>query len=469
MFLAELFAEAAQPQVVVFYPGRFQPFHLGHRDVFASLQATFGRDNVFIATSNKVELPKSPFNFSEKVAFMNAAGVPSDRIQEVVSPYKLPERYDPANTIFVVAVGAPDARRLNPGSVKKDGTPVYFQNFESLKKCKTADQHGYVIIAEERDDEKITLNGKEVNVSHGTQARNAWNMVRDDPKGREEYLVQMFGRNDPELGRILDKIPAEQVTETIRKVDGGYRLVSHTGKNLGTYPTHAGAEKRERQVQYFKHAGESVEEGVNDNFLYHATQPGGMMRILRSGTIKASYRPQEATKAITKYPTVSTTRSKQYAESDDFVNFLNLTKEGNAVIIVLDKNAIANHYKMFSTSQGTQTVGDEFEEAIVVPKGLMPIKGALKGFYFNPNRQAEIKEFEDIPWFKELLNSPYYLGPKSNVQEEAAGVGVVKNSKDPRYVMATMGDQNDVTAATLPNMMKAYGLTGRKTPKFSKK
>jgi hypothetical protein len=296
----------------------------------------------------------------------------------------------------------------------------------------------------------------------------------------------MFGRNDPEVGRILDKIPVNEdsnmpvavdstspihggVNETIRRVKGGYRLVSHTGKNLGTYPTHAGAEKRERQVQYFKHAGESVEEGVNDNFLYHATQPGGMMRILRSGTIKASYRPQEATKAITKYPTVSTTRSKQYAESDDFVNFLNLTKEGNAVIIVLDKNAIANHYKMFSTSQGTQTVGDEFEEAIVVPKGLMPIKGALKGFYFNPNRQAEIKEFEDIPWFKELLNSPYYLGPKSNVQEEAAGVGVVKNSKDPRYVMATMGDQNDVTAQTLPKEMQAYGLIGRKNPTAKKK
>jgi hypothetical protein len=40
---------------------------------------------------------------------------------------------------------------------------------------------------------------------------------------------------------------------TIKKVKGGYRLVSKTGKNLGTYDTKAGAEKRERQVQYFKH------------------------------------------------------------------------------------------------------------------------------------------------------------------------------------------------------------------------
>lgn len=48
----------------------------------------------------------------------------------------------------------------------------------------------------------------------------------------------------------------KDVEETIRKVKGGYRLVSKKGKNLGTYPSKAGAEKRERQVQYFKHMGE---------------------------------------------------------------------------------------------------------------------------------------------------------------------------------------------------------------------
>jgi len=54
----------------------------------------------------------------------------------------------------------------------------------------------------------------------------------------------------------------DSVDETIGKVKGGYRLYSKDGKkNLGTYPTRSGAEKRERQVQYFKHADEGVEEG----------------------------------------------------------------------------------------------------------------------------------------------------------------------------------------------------------------
>ena len=37
-------------------------------------------------------------------------------------------------------------------------------------------------------------------------------------------------------------------------------------------------------------------------------------------------------------------------------------------------------------------------------------------------------------------------------------VGVVKDGNDPRYVMATMGDDNIVTADTLPQMMKNYNL-----------
>ena len=183
----------------------------------------------------------------------------------------------------------------------------------------------------------------------------------------------------------------------------------------------------------------ALEEGVNDNFLYHATQPAGIMRILRTGAIKASYRPQAVTKSRTQYPTVSTTRSKQYAESNEFVDFLNLPPEGNAVILVLDRTAIANHYKMFSTSQGTQTIGDEFEEVIVVPKGSMPIKGTLLGFYFNPKKMNEIKEYENIPWFKELFNSPYYLDQKQKIgNKQGVAEGLTKKARARKEAEAVM-------------------------------
>lgn len=48
----------------------------------------------------------------------------------------------------------------------------------------------------------------------------------------------------------------DPMVDHIVKFAGGYELKSkHGNKNLGKYPTKAGAEKRERQVQYFKHAG----------------------------------------------------------------------------------------------------------------------------------------------------------------------------------------------------------------------
>jgi len=49
----------------------------------------------------------------------------------------------------------------------------------------------------------------------------------------------------------------DTVDEHIVKSGSQFKLVSKkTGKNLGTYPTKAGAEKREREVQYFKHMKE---------------------------------------------------------------------------------------------------------------------------------------------------------------------------------------------------------------------
>ena len=210
MFIVEMF-EGQGKRLVVTYPGRFQPFHKGHRDVFASLQAKFGNDNVFIVTGDKTDTNKSPFNFNDKVQFMNAAGVNAHSIIEAAKVYDLPDQFksNSEDIIFVTAVGEPDAKRLNPGSIKKDGNPSYFQQFPAdgdLSKLETADKHGYVIIAHERP-EVIKIGSNTVDVSHGTPTRALWNEIRNDEKLRGEFLMQLYGRNDPELGRILDKIP----------------------------------------------------------------------------------------------------------------------------------------------------------------------------------------------------------------------------------------------------------------------
>lgn len=51
-----------------------------------------------------------------------------------------------------------------------------------------------------------------------------------------------------------------QTNEHIEKIGSKYRLVSKkTGKNLGTYDSKAGAEKREKQVEYFKSVNEAAD------------------------------------------------------------------------------------------------------------------------------------------------------------------------------------------------------------------
>lgn len=39
----------------------------------------------------------------------------------------------------------------------------------------------------------------------------------------------------------------------ITKVNGGYKVVSEKGRNMGTYKTKEEAKKRLRQIEFFKH------------------------------------------------------------------------------------------------------------------------------------------------------------------------------------------------------------------------
>ena len=55
----------------------------------------------------------------------------------------------------------------------------------------------------------------------------------------------------PPCGRTLNS----EVT-VIKKVSGGYKVLSEKGKNLGgPYKSKAAAEKRLKQVEFFKHKG----------------------------------------------------------------------------------------------------------------------------------------------------------------------------------------------------------------------
>ena len=70
-------------KLFVIYPGRFHPFHKGHKGVYDYLSTKYGGSDVYITTTDKVELPKSPFDFNEKLQMMTLTGIPANKILNV--------------------------------------------------------------------------------------------------------------------------------------------------------------------------------------------------------------------------------------------------------------------------------------------------------------------------------------------------------------------------------------------------
>ena len=107
----EFLNNGAHPNLVVIYPGRFQPAHKNHAKVFKYLVEKFPYASVFISTSNKVDLPKSPFTFDEKKIMLTAAGVPEASIVQTTNPYvaiEITRQFDASNTKVIFAVGGKD-------------------------------------------------------------------------------------------------------------------------------------------------------------------------------------------------------------------------------------------------------------------------------------------------------------------------------------------------------------------------
>jgi hypothetical protein len=137
--------------IIMIYPGRFQPMGKHHAGVYKELAKRFGEENTFIATTNKVALPKSPLNFVEKLKVINKHGIKN--VVNVKNPYKAEEitkRFDPETTAVLFAVGDKDMRE-NPRfriGFKKNGQPSYFQKYsENEGNLKPYTEHGYLYVA----------------------------------------------------------------------------------------------------------------------------------------------------------------------------------------------------------------------------------------------------------------------------------------------------------------------------------
>ena len=192
----DLLSEADSPikNIVAIYPGRFQPMGRHHAAVYEWLSGKFGKSNTYIATSDKVALPKSPLNFREKFQVIRKHGITNvSQEKNVYAPENILKKYNPETTAVVFVYGKKDAGRLN--YTKKDGTPGYFQDFEKSKaNLKGYETHGYVVIAPH-----IELKIPGFGEMSGTTLRAA--LATADQKTFKDIM----GWYDPKLHMLLRK------------------------------------------------------------------------------------------------------------------------------------------------------------------------------------------------------------------------------------------------------------------------
>lgn len=247
MRLFELF-EAQAKRTVAIMPGGFHPFHPGHKSLYDWAVETFGASNVYVAATNDTATRPFPFDVKKQLAAM--AGVPKDKFIQVKSPFNLMSYKDilDDNTalVFVRSIKDKNEQPL-PDQIKKNGEPGYLRTYTG-KDLEPSNVAGYMAYGP-----TIDFDFSGMQIKSASELRNTWPNMSDEDKLKAAQTL--YGNGAEKAVQLLDQALGS-VAEHIGKVKGGYRLYSkHGGKNLGTFPSKAGAEKHEREVQYFKHSG----------------------------------------------------------------------------------------------------------------------------------------------------------------------------------------------------------------------
>ena len=207
--LRELLKEQDDSKMLaVVYGGRFQPFHRGHAAVYEHLCKLFGKNRVWIASSNKVNMDPangdvSPLTFDErKEVMVRMFGIDPEHIvqcknpafspAEVLAMYKGP-------TVCVMAVGKKDEERYKESKFfapypVEHGVPQSFKKVrQGLEDTSEAPKMYYLVMKDEAGS------------MSGTKARQIISKLDADSSlaDRKASFKQVFGKYDELVYELL--------------------------------------------------------------------------------------------------------------------------------------------------------------------------------------------------------------------------------------------------------------------------
>ena len=209
-------------KIFVIYPGRFHPFHKGHKGVYNYLSSKYGGNDVYITTTDIVELPKSPFSFDEKVKMMTLTGVPINKIIKVKNNYNLQSLVgqipiDINRDSIVFAVSEKDMTEDPRFSrfIKKDGSPSYLQPIpKNLDKLQPAIKYGYIDTVPTTDFTVLGMPARSA-----SQLRSQY--VNLTPQLKKSFVKDLFGKYDDSVYNIMNNklgVSATGLTEKQKNV-----------------------------------------------------------------------------------------------------------------------------------------------------------------------------------------------------------------------------------------------------------
>jgi cytidyltransferase-like protein len=181
------------------YPGRFQPFHKGHKSVYEYVKSNF--KHAFIVTSDKTDNKKSPFNFQDKKRIITQLmNIPSSDLVQVRNPYQALEvvsKFDQDTHYAVFHVSQKDMdedpRFQFPSdglAMKKNGEPAYLQKWNGNPK--PLSQHAYIGVAPTLD---FKIAGKPVRSASEIRAM----LSGENQDLARRAFVDLYGTFDQEI------------------------------------------------------------------------------------------------------------------------------------------------------------------------------------------------------------------------------------------------------------------------------
>jgi cytidyltransferase-like protein len=194
-------------KLILIFPGRFQPFHTGHKNYYENAKRKFSIAHCFIATASNTsksaikEPDKYPFSFSEKKEIITATGISPNEVVECVNPYtpvEILNRFNPELDKVIFLVGKKDME-TDPRfafTPLKSGAPSYFQRYVGIEQMTPFVEHGYV---DAPGTLTFDIDGKPC--TGATELRNAFKA--GDEKARKRIIISVIGHFDQKIYNLF--------------------------------------------------------------------------------------------------------------------------------------------------------------------------------------------------------------------------------------------------------------------------